>query len=135
MAKAGRLVLAVLAGAALWAVLWIAGTRGAETALPGLVAPGRPLAHTGVLLGFIAYSGVLSVLAGYVTGTVAGGRPMPAVWTLAALQLILGIIAEASYWSLMPVWYHLVFLTLIVPATGYGGALRARRRRSARAAT
>jgi hypothetical protein len=70
----------------------------------------------------------LSVLAGYVTATVAGKDPMPVVWALAVLQLVLGIIAETSAWALTPVWYHLIFLALVVPATVYGGRLRVRRR-------
>lgn len=43
------------------------------------------------------------------------------------LQLTLGIVFEVSYWHLMPVWYHLVFLALVGPATLYGGVLRGRR--------
>jgi hypothetical protein len=53
---------------------------------------------------------------------------MPAVWGLAVLQLLLGIGIEASAWSMTPVWYHVVFLALLVPATVYGGRLRVRRR-------
>jgi hypothetical protein len=30
-----------------------------------------------------------------------------------------------SAWQLTPVWYHLVFLALLVPAVLYGGRLRA----------
>jgi hypothetical protein len=46
---------------------------------------------------------------------------------LAVLQLLLGIGFEASAWNLMPVWYHLVFLALIIPATVMGGRKRAAR--------
>lgn len=126
MPKAGRAVLAVLAGAAVWAVLWIGGTRAAQAGLPDVFAANEPITHLGALVGFIAYSVLLSVLAGYVTAAVGGKTPMPAVWGLAVLQLVLGIVAEVSYWNLMPVWYHVVFLALIVPATVYGGALRVR---------
>jgi hypothetical protein len=59
---------------------------------------------------------------------IAGKDAIPVVWVLAVLQLILGIIAETSAWGLTPVWYHLVFLALVVPATVYGGRLRVRRR-------
>lgn len=127
MAKVGRLVVAVIAGAVVWAALWIIGTRAAQAVWPGTLVPNQPLTHSGFLLAYIGYSVVLSLLAGFVTAATAGSRPMIAVWVLAALQLTLGIIAEVSYWSLMPAWYHLVFLALIVPATASGGWLRARR--------
>lgn len=128
MRNAGRVVLAVLAGAAVWAVLWIAGTQAAQLAFPEALDPTRPVAHTGFLFGYIGYSVVLSVLAGWVTAVVRGARPMTAVWILAVLQFALGIAAEVSYWDLLPLWYHLVFLGLIVPATVYGGVRRVRRR-------
>lgn len=88
-----------------------------------------------MLLAFIGYSVLLSLLAGFVTAWAAGDRPMPVVWALAALQLGLGIVAEVSYWELMPVWYHLVFLALVVPATVAGGMLHVGRSRPAMATT
>lgn len=128
MAKTGRTILAVLAGAAVWAVLWNTGTLGAQAAFPDTLVPDRPLAHTGFLLAYIAYSVLLSVLAGFVTAAAAGARAITSVRWLAGLQLALGLVFEISFWNMTPVWYHVVFLALIVPATLYGGTLRARRR-------
>ena len=127
MAKIGRFILAILAGATVWAILWNLGTFGAQAALPDILRPEQPITHIGMLLAFIGYSVALSVLAGFITAKVGGTTPMPAVWSLSILQLSIGVMVEVSYWSLMPVWYHLVFLALIVPATVYGGRLKARR--------
>lgn len=127
MRTIARFVLAVLAGAAVWAALWLSGTAFANYAFPDTVVPNQPLTHVGILVGYLVYSVALSVLAGLVTALAAGSeRPMRAVAVLAALQLAMGIAAEVSYWDLMPVWYHLVFLGLVVPATLYGGTLRRR---------
>jgi hypothetical protein len=122
------MILAVLAGAAVWAALWVGGTMGVAAAFPSVLPAGQPVTNAGVLAALVVYSVILSVLAGYVTATVAAKNPMPAVWGLALLQLLLGIGIEASAWSLTPVWYHLVFLALLVPATVYGGRLRVRQR-------
>jgi hypothetical protein len=130
MAWIGRAILAVVAGAAVWAALWIGGTQAAQAAFPSILAAGQPITHTGALLGLTLYSLPLSVLAGYVTATVAAKDPMPVVWGLATVQLALGIAFEVSAWSLTPVWYHLVFLALVVPATVYGGRLHVRRRQA-----
>lgn len=124
----GRMILAVLAGAAVWAALWVGGTMAVGAAFPSVLPTGQPVTDAGMLAGLIIYSVVLSVLAGYVTAAVASRNPMPAVWGLAVLQLLLGIGIEASAWSMTPVWYHVVFLALLVPATVYGGRLRVRRR-------
>ena len=131
MGRSGRVIVGVLAGAVVWAILWVGGTSGARAALPELLDPTRRLEHVGALLGFIGYSVVLSILAGYVAAMLAGvadrATGMRAVWILAGLQLALGVFFEVSAWDLLPVWYHLVFLALIVPATVYGGRLRASR--------
>jgi hypothetical protein len=134
MAKTGRAILAVLAGAAVWAALWVGGTQAAQSAFPSILPVGQPVTHTGALLGLILYSVLLSMLAGYVTAAIAWKDPMPALWGLATLQLALGIAFEVSAWNLTPVWYHVVFLVLVVPATVYGGLMRVRRRQASQPA-
>lgn len=128
MRNTGRTILAVLAGAVVWATLWVGGTQALQRAFPSLLAAGQPVTNAGALTGLILYSVALSIVAGYVTAAVASRDPMPAVKGLAVLQLLLGIGFEVSAWNLTPVWYHLAFLALIVPATVYGGRVRARRR-------
>lgn len=132
MAQIGRKILGVVVGSAVWTVLWNLGNRGGQIAFPEALAPEQPITHFGALLGLIVYSVALSVLAGWLCAAIAsagaGARPMPAVWVLAILHLVLGIWAQATYWHLMPLWYHLIFLALVVPATVYGGWIRARPR-------
>lgn len=123
MTGAGRTISAVIAGAVLWAVLWIGGTAAAGALFPDTLQPGVPLSATAPLLALILYSVVLSVAAGYAAAAV--GRSMVPVYWLAALQLALGIAFEAAAWAMTPVWYHLVFLLLIVPMTVWGGKLAA----------
>ena len=118
----------------LWTALWLGFTAGAQAAFPDFADPEQPLTHTDMLLGYVAYSVVISVLAGYVCAAVRGPSPMRTVWVFAIIQLVVGIGFEISYWAMTPVWYRLVFLALIVPATVWGGALRAGRRDGAAAA-
>ena len=124
MAGTGRNVLAVIAGVVLWSVFWVGGGQLAAMMYPAVLAPGQPVTHTGALLGYIAFSVVLSVLAGYATAAAATGNRMRSVRIVAGVLLLMGIGFEASAWQLTPVWYHLVFLVLLVPAVLYGGRLR-----------
>lgn len=128
-----RSVLSVLAGAALWTVLWLPFTRMMQAAFPDIVIPAQYLGHVPMLLTFIAASAVFSIAAGYVTALVAKSKPVHHAFALGLLQLALGIGFEASYWALMPVWYHLVFLALLIPGNVWGGMLRANRRVTAQA--
>jgi hypothetical protein len=78
-----------------------------------------------MLLSLILYGAALSLLAGYTTAAVKGAPAMPAVNALAGLQLALGLFFEVTNWPLLPVWYHVIFLAMIVPATLLGGRLKA----------
>lgn len=121
----GRTIGAVVAGAVVWAVIWIGGNAGLAAALPDIVVMGEPLTHVPTLVGLVLFGAALSVLAGYTTAAVKGADPMGAVRALAGLQLALGLFFEVTSWALLPVWYHIVFLAMIVPATLWGGSLKA----------
>ena len=123
----GRAIGGVVAGFLLWTALWLGFNAAMQAALPEIVDPEQPLTHTGTLLGYLAYSAVISVIAGFVCAAVRGPSPMRTVWVFAVIQLVVGIGFEVSYWALTPVWYHLAFLALLVPATVWGGALKAER--------
>jgi hypothetical protein len=120
----GRTIGAVVAGVVLWGVLWNGGSAGLGAA--GVITVGEPITAVPVLLGLIAYSAGLSVLAGWVCAVIKDGPDaMTAVKGLAAVNLLIGIAVEVMYWSLMPVWYHLIFLALVVPMTLAGGRMKA----------
>jgi hypothetical protein len=123
----GRAVGGVVVGFVLWTVAWVGFGAAMQAAMPDLVVPGRPLAHAGVLLAFIAWSAVISVAAGYACAAVRGTAPMRAVWALALVLLAVGVAVEVGSWGMAPAWYHLAFLALLVPATVWGGGLRAGR--------
>ena len=45
---------------------------------------------------------------------------------LGLLLLVVGVGVQAAMWNLMPLWYHLPFLALLLPATLAGAALARR---------
>lgn len=122
----GRAIAAVVAGFLLWSVLWLGFGAAVSAAMPEAAASGQPVTSTGVLLTFLVYSVLISVASGWVCAAIKGPSPMKAVWILALILLAVGLGVEIAGWALTPVWYHLVFLTLLVPATVWGGGARAR---------
>lgn len=118
----GRKIGAVFAGMLMWAVLWIGGSTVASVLFPDLLAPGMRVTHAGALAGYLLWSVIISVAAGWLTARLSLGSTRAVYW-LAAVQLFLGIGFEATSWNLTPVWYHVAFLLLLVPAIVYGGSL------------
>lgn len=116
-----RAVLAVIAGYAAWTILWLGLNATLAAVLPDSYDESGVTNSAGLLVGTLAASAVISVVAGWLTARIA--TPRAAVWTAAAL-LLTGIGVQISYWSLLPVWYHLAFLILLAPATIFGGSLR-----------
>ena len=122
----GRSIVAVVVAWVLWSALWLGGSAAAGAMFPGILGGGRAqtLAHSGALIGFIVWSVLASVIAGYVCAFLMKESPMRTVWSLGLIQLVVGTAIEVSGWALTPAWYHIVFLALLVPATVWGGKLR-----------
>lgn len=115
---------AVLAGAITWAVLWLGLNQLLFAVAPGTFAEGQPITSTPALLGLWVSSVAFSILAGTVTATVARRDEVRHAAMLGGLQLALGVFFQVQYWTLMPIWYHVLFLACLFPANVAGGVLR-----------
>ena len=101
----GRTIGAVVLGVVLWGVLWNGGNAGLGVA--GVITVGEPISSVPVLLGMIAYSAVLSLLAGYVAAAVKGGADaMTAAKAAVGSEINLNVTdsnraARPQYWSFL----------------------------------
>ena len=118
-----KIILAVIAGTAVWTMLWFGMNAILRSAslLPADVT--KRIEAATPLLVMLLGSVIFSIVAGYVAAAIGGSGYTP-VLVLCALQLALGIFFQAQAWQLLPLWYHVPFLALIVPATLLGGWLR-----------
>ena len=122
-----RMVIAAIVGYAVWTVLWLGGNAGVAAGYPEELAAytdGGSLTATAPLAISICLSILCSVVAGFVAATIAKGGAQRAVLAVAVLLMLTGLGVQGSAWSRMPVWYHLVFLALLVPMTVLGGRLK-----------
>lgn len=118
-------VVAVIAGYAIWTVLWLGGNALFFKEAAAVVGAGDAYTAPAPLLGVIVLSVVCSLAAGMAAGRIAGSLARRAVMVMALLLLVTGIGVQAGVWSLMPAWYHLAFLALVVPVSLLGGRLGA----------
>ena len=123
-----RAVIGVIVGYVVWSVLWLGGNAGLALTFAeqgDAFDTGTSRLGTGYLVGALVLSIICSLLAGVVNAAIAAEKTKGAVLTMALLLLATGIAVQAGSWSLMPLWYHLVFLLLLVPVCLAGGRKRA----------
>jgi hypothetical protein len=130
-----RIILGVIVGFCVWSILWVAGNQLLMALSPGwygaqelafmkAVASKEPVsADSTILLIHIILSVIASFVSGYVAALVAAENRRVTI-ALGVLLLLVGIMVEVAYWNYIPIWYHLIFLILLIPMTIAGGKLR-----------
>ena len=123
----GRVIIAVIVGYAIWTALWLGGNAILFAEAAEIMGAREAYTTAGPLAGVIVLSVACSLAAGLTAAAIARTRARPAVLTMAALLLLTGIVVQAGVWNLMPAWYHLTFLMLIVPVVIIGGRFSGKR--------
>jgi len=118
-----RKILAVIAGFLVWSTLWVAANATLRAA--GLLPPPDQAVTAPATLALLLVASVLaSLVAGFLVSFLARGAGQKIALWLGALLLAFGVFVQTQYWSLMPVWYHLAFLLLLIPMCVAGSRLR-----------
>ncbi|MCB9844644.1 MAG: hypothetical protein H6811_01465 [Phycisphaeraceae bacterium] len=112
-----RAIIAVVVGYGVWTLLWLGGNAVLFAEAAEAVGAGVRYDAPGPLAGVLALSLVGSIVGGGLAGWIARGRSRGVGLVLGALLLLTGIGVQMGVWSLMPTWYHLVFLGLLLPVT------------------
>jgi hypothetical protein len=117
--------LGVAIGYILWSILWLALNQ-LLLMLGLLTSPtaAHPLASATQLLILLVGSALISLLSGYVAARISGVAWVPAAIVLGMLLLLTGIFVQMKLWHLIPLWYHVTFLALLIPMTFLGARLR-----------
>lgn len=77
----------------------------------------------GTLLGVLGLSAVCSLCVGLITANKVATHKTKAETIMALLLLVTGIMVQSTVWDLMPVWYHLFFLLLLLPMARIGARM------------
>lgn len=129
-----RIILGVIVGFVVWTILWLGSDQvmintwkdyavhqsNFELAF-NTEAPFTP--NSTYLVLNVVRSVIFSIIAGFVAAIIAGeNRKTPLA--LGVLLFLFGLVVEIMAWNLLPIWYHAIFLILLVPMTVIGGRLR-----------
>ena len=130
-----RIILGVIAGFIAWSIIWVGGDEAIAKILPDWYGVHKLAfekaafnntpweADSSFLLFKLFHSVITSLLSGYLAAVVANDNRRTTL-ILGILLLAVGIAVQASVWSLLPIWYHLIFLALLIPVTVAGGKLK-----------
>lgn len=119
-----RTALGVIAGFVVWSVLWLCTNFALRAAGVLPATPTEPVRDAMPVLALLLASIICSIVAGYVAARLA--HVPAAAPILGILLLAVGIAVQLQYWKLMPTWYSIAFLVLILPMTVAGGRMAAR---------
>jgi len=117
--------LGVIQGFIVWSLVFVGGEAVVRAIAPGAVAPADAtyVGSVGILLGYLLRSVLASILAGLTTALIAGENAKSTL-ILGVVLLAVGIMVQIGAWNMLPAWYHIVFLALLVPMTIFGGKLK-----------
>ena len=130
-----RIILGVIAGFIAWSILWVGSDQLLILFSPGwygdhqdgfqaALVNGTPFtADNTILLMHLGRAAIISIMAGFIAALVAGeNRRTPLA--LGVLLLLFGIGVQAMAWNYIPIWYHVIFLGLLLPLTILGGRMK-----------
>ena len=130
-----KIISGVFVGFIVWSVIWM-GTDAVLTMispnwyakniidLHTAAASGQPYqSETVMTLMALCLSVICSFISGYAAALVAGENSKSPL-ILGVLLLLVGILVTFSFWNYFPLWYHFLFLFLLIPVTIFGGKLK-----------
>lgn len=120
----GKIIIGVLVGFIVWTILWL-GSDAIIRAIAPDVAPDEDLSNISstYLIIKLVSSVFFSIISGYIAAMTANENVKSSLH-LGILLLLVGIFFQAMAWNQIPLWYHLLFLILLIPMTILGGKLR-----------
>ena len=130
-----RIILGVIVGFIAWSIVWLGSEKilsaiwpawyGAhQLAFEAAVSSGGAFtADTTILLMNIVRGSIISVMSGYLAAMIAGERGRSTM-VLGVLLLAFGVLVAALTWAIIPLWYHIIFIAMLIPMTILGGKLK-----------
>ena len=128
------MILGVVAGYIIWTILWL-GSDAVFSAIStdwsvksadfrDAVANNASYTPDSVILiVLLVKSVIITIISGFAAAFIARENRKSTI-VLGLLLLVSGIFVQVMHWNYMPMWYHILFLLMLIPMTVLGGRLR-----------
>lgn len=130
-----RIILGIVVGFIVWSILWVGsdqvlisvsrGWYGAHQFEFEKAMFNQTLftADNTILIMHLVRSVIISLMAGFIAAFIANENKKTNL-ILGVLLLAFGLFIQIMAWNYLPIWYHFLFLFLLIPVTIAGGKLR-----------
>jgi hypothetical protein len=130
-----RIILGIIVGFVVWTILWLGSEQTLSILSPGwwgahqlaferATVNGEPFtADTTILIINVLRGAIITIISGFVAALIAAENKLSTV-ILGILLLAFGLFVVVMTWSMIPVWYHVLFSAMLIPLTIVGGRMR-----------
>ena len=119
-----RSIGAIVIGFLYIGVLSIGADSLLERVAPGAFDDAGRVHSVPLLLFTQLYVAVFAISGCYLTALLAPSHPMRHALIVGAVGLAFSIVATITLWDMVPVWYHVLTLALVMPFAWIGGRIR-----------
>lgn len=130
-----KIAVGIIVGFVVWSILWIGSDLFLAILSPNwygkilneyqaAVAQGEQYSMDSIILVISLMRGIFfSIIAGFL-GVLISKEKKTTAFSIGILLLIVGITMHLFTWTYLPLWYHMLFLIMLIPMTILGGKLR-----------
>ena len=118
-----RYLLAVAAGFVLWTLLFLGGNALMTAIAPGAFNEDGSTESAFLFFAILCLTVAYSVVSGNVTARIAQKHRVRCGILLGLLLLVVGIAVRIQFWDILPIWYNLAFLALLIPGAAAGASI------------
>ena len=119
-----RSVLAVLVGPVVYGVVCLPVNWLIVRMFPAHFDESWITENTGLLVLLVSLTIVFAGASGFVGAWIAPGNVMAHAAAMCAFFLAIGTAVQRQYWSVLPLWYHFSFFSLLIVGTPLGAWVR-----------
>ena len=130
-----RIILGVIAGFIAWSIIWLGSDQVLISSSPGWYGnhqyafqaamnnqtPFTP--DSTILFLHLVRAAIISIMAGFLAAVIARENQRAPI-ILGLLLLGFGVVVQVVVWNYAPIWYHVIFLAMLIPFTVLGGRLK-----------
>ena len=118
-----RNIIAFATAFILWVVLWLGANNLIAMLIPGRFNSDGTTDSYAVLFLALVASIVIAAVSGWLLAVVTGKSNRTLSLTLGAFLFTLALILQMNDWQDFPIWYHLLFLFLMIPSILFGNRI------------